>query len=62
IWQAAIFVVRYESEITSPWVMVLLFILLVINFLTWFAHRKNIVKLVAGEEHRTVVIKTKKKN
>lgn len=60
IWQAAEFIVRYKNEITSPWVVVLMLILLVINFLTWFAHRKNILKLVAGEEHRTVVIKKKK--
>ena len=29
--------------------------ILVINLLTWIAHRKNIMRLLAGEEHRTSV-------
>lgn len=61
IWQAALFIVRYENEITSAWVVVLLLILFVINFLTWFAHRKNILRLLAGEEHHTSVTKHKNK-
>ena len=61
ILQAALFIVRYKNEITNPWVIVLLLILFVINFLTWFAHRKNILKLLAGEEHHTSVVKHKKK-
>lgn len=60
VWQAALFVIRYENEITNPWVISLLMILFVINVLTWVAHRKNIYKLFAGEEHHTAVRKHKK--
>ena len=35
-------------------------LLLLLNFLTWFAHRKNLVRLFAGEEHRTSVKKLSK--
>ena len=61
VWQAALFVVRYESCLLNPWVITLLMILLLINLLTWIAHRKNIYKLLAGEEHHTAVRKHKKK-
>lgn len=61
IWQAGIIVARYVDNLTNPWVITLLLILLLINVLTWGAHRKNIYKLLAGEEHRTSVKKHKKK-
>lgn len=61
VWQAALFVIRYENEITNPWVITLLMILLLINVITWAAHRKNIYKLFAGEEHHTAVRKHKKR-
>ena len=60
VWQASLFVIRYENEITNPWIISLLMILFVINVLTWVAHRKNIYKLFAGEEHHTAVKKRKK--
>ena len=61
IWQAALFIDRYLVCLTNPWVIVLLMLLLSINILTWTAHRKNIYKLLAGEEHRTSVKKSKNK-
>ena len=60
VWQAVLFVVRYENELVNAWVVTLLMILLLINLLTWIAHRKNIYKLLAGEEHHTSVRKHKK--
>lgn len=60
VWQAALFVVRYENELVNAWVITLFMILLLINLLTWIAHRKNIYKLLAGEEHHTSVRKHKK--
>lgn len=60
VWQAVLFVVRYENELVNTWVVTLLMILLLINLLTWIAHRKNIYKLLAGEEHHTSVRKHKK--
>lgn len=58
LWQGAIFYVRYPQP--NGWVIVLFLLLLFLNFLTWFAHRKNIVRLFAGEEHRTSVKKLSK--
>ena len=39
------------------YIAVLFTLLLLINFLTWFRHGKNLVRLFAGEEHRTSVKK-----
>ncbi len=61
IWQAGIIVARYSDMLLNPWVISLLMILLMINIITWGAHRKNVYKLLAGEEHRTSVKKLKSK-
>lgn len=60
-WQAIMFAVRYFEELTNVWVILLFMMLLFINVLTWAAHRKNIFKLFAGEEHRTRIFKHKNK-
>lgn len=60
VWQAVIFVLRYTYNLLNGWVIATLALLLLINVLTWSAHRKNIYKLLAGEEHRTAVRKHKK--
>lgn len=58
IWQGLLFYFRYPIELSpSGWVIALFFLLLGLNFLTWFAHRKNLVRLFSGEEHRTSVKK-----
>lgn len=64
IWQAVIFVLRYKTELAAcnVWVVLLMLMLLVINILTWARHGKNIYKLLAGEEHRTLSHKKKNKN
>jgi len=59
VWQAVIFVLRCSENLLNIWVILDLMLLLVLNILTWTAHRKNIYKLLAGEEHRTSVIKHK---
>lgn len=61
VFQAVLFILRYSDNLSNVWVISIFMILLLINFLTWFAHRKNIYKLVAGEEHHTAVRKHKKK-
>ena len=61
IFQIVLFILRYSENLSNAWVVSIFMILLLINFLTWFAHRKNIYKLVAGEEHHTAVRKHKKK-
>ena len=60
LWQGIIFYLRYAAELMNVWVIVLFMLLLLLNFLTWFAHRKNLVRLFAGEEHRTSVKKLSK--
>lgn len=60
VWQAVIFAIRYQYEPLNPWVILMLLMLLLINVLTWTAHRKNIVRLLAGEEHHTSILKHKK--
>ena len=60
VWQGLIFFFRYKAELANGWVIGAFVLLLCINFLTWFAHRKNLVRLFAGEEHRTSVKKLSK--
>jgi len=57
IWQGILFWLRYRSELMNAPVVTLFMLLLMLNLLTWFAHRKNLVRLFAGEEHRTSVRK-----
>ena len=59
IWQGFVFYFRY-SGLKNGFVIWLFMLLLALNFLTWFAHRKNIVRLFAGEEHHTSVKKLSK--
>lgn len=61
IWQAVVFIIRYSKTLLNGWVIAIFSTLLLINLLTWTAHRKNIYKLLAGEEHKTTVIKHKNK-
>ncbi len=59
VWQALIFFVRYQSlgELMNGWVIAIFMILLALNALPWGAHHRNLVRLFAGEEHRTSVKK-----
>lgn len=61
VFQAVIFVQRYGDNLLQVWVVAVFMILLAINLLTWIAHRKNIFRLLAGEEHHTSVRKRKKR-
>lgn len=60
IFQAVVFLLRYSKTPQSVWLIVTLMLLFTINLLTWVAHRKNIYRLLAGEEHHTAVRKHKK--
>ena len=51
--QMIIFVLRYAEVTVNAYLICTYIILLVINFLTWWAHRKNLTRLFAGEEHKT---------
>lgn len=57
VFQAVIFAQRYSANLLNGWCISVFVILLAINLLTWIAHRKNIFRLLAGEEHRTRVRK-----
>ncbi len=59
--QLSIFVARYANIPLNAYLVCLYMIILSINFLTWWAHRANIVRLFAGEEHKTGNKKNKKK-
>lgn len=60
VWQGIIFYLRYQAMLANGWVIGMFMLLLALNFITWFAHRKNLVRLFAGEEHRTSIRKLKK--
>ena len=55
--QAIVFYIRYAEDLFNGAVIALFVLLLLDCFLTWFAHRKNILSLLAGEEHHTSVKK-----
>lgn len=59
VFQAVLFVDRYAADMFNLWSILTFSLLLLINLLTWTAHRKNIFRLLAGEEHRTAVRKRK---
>ena len=60
IWQGTVFYLRYAGCLTNPWVVALYGLILLLNVLTWVAHKQNIKRLLAGEEHRTAAKKKKK--
>ena len=55
--QGILFCLRYAGEETNGFVVAIFLLLLFDCFLTWFAHRRNIHALLAGEGHRTSVKK-----
>jgi len=61
IWQGVLFLLRYQGNGVNAYLVCLFGFLLLINILTWTAHWKNILRLLAGEEHHTSVKKLAKK-
>lgn len=61
VWQLVVFTLRYADCLANGYVIFLFGLIFLLNVLTWAAHRQNIRRLLAGEEHRTVVVKKKKK-
>ena len=56
IIQLIYFVSRYlltGKTVLNAYLVCVFAFILALNFMTWFAHRKNIMRLFAGEEHRT---------
>ncbi|MBO5783167.1 MAG: glycerol-3-phosphate acyltransferase [Clostridia bacterium] len=61
VWQGTVFYLKYSACLTNGYVVALYALILLLNILTWVAHKENIKRLLSGEEHHTVVIKRKKK-
>jgi glycerol-3-phosphate acyltransferase PlsY len=61
VWQGIIFFFRYTYSLTNGYVIACFMLLLALNLLTWCAHRKNLYRLMAGEEHHTSIKKMLKK-
>ncbi len=59
--QMAIFVLRYQNLPLNAYLVCLYMLILVINLLTWIAHKENLMRLFAGEEHHTSIKKMAKK-
>lgn len=56
IIQLVIFFTRYEGVMKlgfNPYLVCLFVFIFILNIFTWLAHRKNLRRLFAGEEHRT---------
>ena len=53
IIQLVIFFTRYSTQPVNAYLVCLFMFILALNLLTWLAHRKNIQRLFAGEEHHT---------
>lgn len=58
IAQAVVLLMK-DAVVATPTIASLVVIFTIVA-LTWLAHRKNLARLLAGEEHRTVLIKKKK--
>ena len=56
IFQLLYFYTRYADMMKfalNPYLVCLFLFIVALNLLTWFAHKKNVKRLFAGEEHRT---------
>ena len=61
IMQMVLFVQKYAKLPLNAYMVCLYMIILAINLLTWIAHRENLARLFAGEEHHTSIKRLAKK-
>ena len=61
IWQMVLFFLRYHTLGFNGYLIVTYGLILAINLFTWCAHKQNLLRLFAGEEHHTSVKKLAKK-
>lgn len=59
--QMFVFVKKYATMSMNAYLVCLYLMILAINVLTWVAHRANLARLFAGEEHHTSIRKLAKK-
>lgn len=61
IIQMLVFVIKYAKMAMNAYLVCLYLMILALNVLTWVAHRANLARLFAGEEHHTSIRKLAKK-
>ena len=61
IFQMFVFVLKYAKMTMNAYLVCLYLMILALNILTWLAHRANLFRLFAGEEHHTSIRKLAKK-
>ncbi len=61
IVQMVMFVTRYANAMFNAYLVCLYLIIFLINILTWTAHKENLLRLFAGEEHHTSLKRLSKK-
>ncbi len=61
IIQMFTFLLNYGQNAFNAYLVWVYLLIFTVNVLTWVAHRKNLYRLFAGEEHRTSIKKLSKK-
>ena len=61
IIQMIMFIAKYVNQPVNAYMVCLYMIILVINLLTWIAHKENLLRLFSGEEHHTSIKRLAKK-
>lgn len=61
IVQMVIFLQQYANSAVNAYMVCAYVVLFLLNLLTWSAHKANIARLFAGEEHHTSIKKLSKK-
>lgn len=61
IIQMVMFLLRYEGMEVNAYMVCAYLVIFAFNVLTWWAHRANLARLFAGEEHHTSIKKLAKK-
>lgn len=61
IIQLIIFFFRYENAAVSVYLVLAYMFVFLFTLITWYAHKKNVLRLFGGEEHRTSLKKIVKK-
>ncbi len=59
--QIITYVIRYENVALNGYLIAAYVLLFAFSLVTWWAHRKNVLRLFAGEEHHTSLKKIIKK-
>jgi glycerol-3-phosphate acyltransferase PlsY len=61
IIQMVLFFLRYGKYPFNAYTVAIYAVIIALNLLTWLAHKQNLIRLFAGEEHRTSIKKLAKK-